>query len=194
MSNMYFEFSSGVVTDVSKSVAKDIYFGMKYILQGGDNVVFTRLNKGICVVRSKGTNVKVERYIETDGTYLLTPVYLEPVKKLNNNYRKLYGTLRESLKEKFFLTDNLMMDTPYQVFLNLEIDIIIKYRLDVEVNTNILSLRDIQEIKYLTEQAISMDLKTLVGLSDKNLLIKIDRGMISKLNSIVDLSKQKYAI
>lgn len=194
MTNLYFEISRGSVFDVTRSVPKKMEIGFKYIIQGGDFVEFSRIGDRIKVIRGKGGRTKVEKVLDSEGVYLLTPVYLEMINKLNVKYRRVYGMLRENFGEDFYLSEDENLKQPFEIRLNLEVDIVVRYRFDVSINSNLITSNDISLIKTLINNTLSLDLVSIGRLSDKPMIITINQLMINELSRIIDMGKTKMVI
>lgn len=194
MGNIYFEIEAGRVLDVTKSTPKELAMDCKYIVKGGDFIVFSRVSNGIRVVRGKGDKLKVEEFIRGEGVYLLTPVHVEPIAKLNVKYRRLYGMLRENYGEDFYLIEDKKIDKPFQIYLNLEVDIVLKYRFDIVVNTDHISHAHNNQIKTLIDNTLQLDLSSLAKLSNNPLMITVDESMLVELGRLINIGKTRLAV
>ena len=194
MTNLYFEFRQGYIMDVTNKNPKPLYYGTKTILKGGDSVQFDKTSDGIKVTRMKGKEIKVSKEIKEQGVYLLMPFYVKSINKMSVNHRKIYGVLREILGENFYLEEDNYMTEPYSIHLEIDMDVVVKYKYIIKINTSLIRANS-EEIQYIIRRSASeLDPQALYLAIEKPMHIKIDDEMITRLYRIMNMHTSRMVV
>ena len=187
---MYVEISkNGRVFDTEKGGRKPIHLGVKYI-DRKHSVQFYESNGEIRVSRVfDGKITLFDLPLERGKAYLIS-TYVEEVKKWTSLHRRLYGALKDHFDGVFQLSTDDQIKEPFKIILETWLDVTFNYRFKVQINPEMFTTKNINEILSMLATVERVDLYTLQSYYNKDQMkIVINESSAAIIKSMQSLQR-----